>query len=74
MNIINSTPRHASKCISAMERAMKLEQNQNVALKHMKAATMVLNMLDDAIYIYQVSSKALTCHSILLSLLFIYSW
>ena len=33
-----------------------------VAIEQMKAATMVLNRLDYAIY--QVSSKTLTCHSI----------
>ena len=47
MNIINSS----------------WNKNQNVALDQMKAATMVLNLLDYA-YSYQVSSKMLTYHSI----------
>ena len=62
MNIINSTPRRAPKSISATERAMELNKNQNVALEQMKAATMVLNILDYAIvYIPSFFKDNLTC-------------
>ena len=61
MNIINSTPRRVH---NYRKELWSWNKNQNVALEQMKAATMVLNMVDYAIYIYQVSSQTLTCHSI----------
>ena len=53
MNIINSTPRRAK---------WSWNKNQNVALEQMKAATMVLNILDYAIvYIPSFFKDNLTC-------------
>ena len=43
MNIINSIPRHAPKCILATERAIELEQKPKCSSL---ADTVVLNMLD----------------------------
>ena len=59
MNIINSTPRRVSR---QRKELWSWNKNQDVALEQMKAATMVLNMLDYAIYIQSFFKD--TCHSI----------
>ena len=64
MNIINSTPRRALKSVSQQRKGLwSWNKNQNVALEQMKAATMVLNMLDYAIvYIPSFFKDILSFH------------
>ena len=51
MNIINPTLAARQGVSQQWKELWSWNKNQNVALEQMKAATMVLNMLDYAIYI-----------------------
>ena len=63
MNIINSIPARARQSVSQQRKELwSWNKNQNVPLEQMKAATMVLNMLDYAIvYIPSFFKDNLTC-------------